>query len=437
MHATRWEFLEAAVVVAFTGSATMALGVPSTGGIPSSGAESGILFEGLIIESRPGVQEATLTQLQDGRYWLLFGEKNRLVGKHSKDQGRSWTETAPVSTAGGSEIPTGREHAHHSMFSLPSGGLGLVYGGPYARVGRDGTVLFRRSGDGGRSWSPPVVVDPYFAVHRNASARVLSTGRIVVPVFRWVSPNPGTDLFWYGGQPFPTSESGSANLAYSWVYYSDDEGQTWHRSLSELLILLNDMQIGAHHFEEPVLEELKDGRLLMYGRTAFGRLYQSLSENGGVSWSVPTPTDLASSYSPCTLVRIPSTGDLLLIWNQISEDEIKAGLVRHRLSCAISRDEGGTWGFRRNLESLDDVISIDAPEDPTRVVRGGPLRQPSDRKRYHRAPGALRVCYPTVVFNENEVAIVYDFGYSAGDPQNRKSATKIKIVTPDWLYGRV
>lgn len=71
------------------------------------------------------------------------------------------------------------------------------------------------------------------------------------------------------------------------------------------------------------------------------------------------------------------------------------------------------------------------------MVRSGPLSQPSDRQRYHRAPGALRVCYPTVVFNEKEVAISYDFGYSAGDPQNRKSATKIKIVTLDWLYRRV
>ncbi len=363
MRETRREFLETAVVVAFGGSTTTALAGPSVGGTAhSSLVESGILFEGLIIESRPGVQEATLTRLQDGRYWLLFGEKNRLVGKHSKDQGRSWTETAPVRAAGGLTIPTERDHAHHSVFNLPSGGLGLVYGGPYARAGRDGTVLFRRSGDGGRSWSTPVAVDPYFAVHRNASARVLSTGRIIVPVFRWISPDPGTNLLWYGGQAFPTSESGSVNLSYSWVYYSDDEGQTWHRSLSELFTLLNEMQIGAQHFEEPVLEELKDGRLLMYGRTSLGRLYQSLSEDGGVSWSTPAPTDLASSYSPCTLIRIPSTGDLLLIWNQTSEEEIKAGLVRHRLTCAVSQNEGRTWGFRRNLESLDEVTSIDRPK---------------------------------------------------------------------------
>src|SRR5205085_12031644 len=32
------------------------------------------LFSGFAIPPRPGVQEATLAKLDDGRYWLLFGE---------------------------------------------------------------------------------------------------------------------------------------------------------------------------------------------------------------------------------------------------------------------------------------------------------------------------------------------------------------------------
>ena len=61
-------------------------------------------------------------------------------------------------------------------------------------------------------------------------------------------------------------------------------------------------------------------------------------------------------------------------------------------------------------------------------------RQPVDRARYTRAPGNLRICYPTVVFHENEVAFTYDYGFGPGEYQ-RRSGTKIKIVSLDWLYG--
>ena len=193
------------------------------------------------------------------------------------------------------------------------------------------------------------------------------------------------------------------------------------------------MQRGAHHFEEPVVEELRDGRILMYGRTALGRFYQSFSSDQGVSWSVPQPTGVAASYAPCTLVRIPSTGDLLLVWNQASPREVELGLSRHRLSCAVSRDEARTWKLHRNLESLDDTVYV-PPPDEAKVTRSSGYRQPSDRKRYFRAPGPLRCAYATVAFLGDEVVFAYDYGYGTGR-LDRAHATKIKIVTRDWLYG--
>src|SRR2546422_3187884 len=68
-------------------------------------AESGVLFEGYAIAPRKGVQEVTLAQLKDGRCWMLFGEKKRLVGKYSNDQGRTWGETSVVKAIDESEIP--------------------------------------------------------------------------------------------------------------------------------------------------------------------------------------------------------------------------------------------------------------------------------------------------------------------------------------------
>src|SRR5207244_13509152 len=85
--------------------------------------------------------------------------------------------------------------------------------------GRDGTLHFRLSADGGVTWSQAVVIDPIFSLCRTSGARVLSNGRIVVPTFNWYSPAAGGD-----------SEESANSICISWVFYSDDEGQSCQRS---------------------------------------------------------------------------------------------------------------------------------------------------------------------------------------------------------------
>ena len=125
-------------------------------------ASGSILFEGLPIPPRNDVQEVTLARLADGRYWLLFGEGHKLVGKLAKDGGRTWGPTQPLRENGGALIATDRDNVHLRLLHLKSKQLGIVYGGPYSRPGRDGTLHFRTSIDGGASWSRPVVIDPIF-----------------------------------------------------------------------------------------------------------------------------------------------------------------------------------------------------------------------------------------------------------------------------------
>ena len=279
--------------------------------------------------------------------------------------------------------------------------------------------------NGGKSWSAATVVDPVFGICRSGAARVLRTGRIVVPTFKWISPAGG-----------PNSEEEANSITYSWIFYSDDEGQTWHRSLSELFVSLDQGRLGSYCFEEPSLEELNDGRVLMYGRTELGHFYQTISTDGGVNWSVPQAAPQAASYTPPFLIRISETTDLLLVWNQVSTDEILAGLARHRLSTAISSDDGVTWQRFRNLESLDDRTRLDAPTGPPQVYRMMNYGYPTnpDPKKYPHAPGCVRICYPTVAFRGNEVAFAYDYGYSGPGDLKNGSTTKIKVVSRDWLY---
>lgn len=389
----------------------------------ASAASGSVLYEGLAIAPRKRVQEAILTKLDDRRTWLLFGSNQLLAGKISTDGGRNWSPEKPLVDTAGALIPTGRDSVHLSLLHLRSGRLGIVYGGPYSRPGRDGTLHFRSSNDGGATWSASTVIDPVFSLCRTSGARVLSNGRIVVPAFNWYSPAAGEN-----------SEEAANSICISWVFYSDDEGVAWHRSLSELFVSLDAGRQGCYSFEEPSLEERADGSLLMFGRTELGQFYQSVSLDKGARWSAPRPVSLAASYTPPMLVRVPGSPDLLLVWNQASAEEITAGLSRHRLSTAISEDGGATWDHFRNLESMDDRVRIEPPTRP-RVLRSkGGYQQPADRTRYPQSPACLRICYPTVVFRGEEVAIAYDYGLGVGEFAS-SHATRLKIVTKGWLYG--
>ena len=163
-----------------------------------------------------------------------------------------------------------------------------------------------------------------------------------------------------------------------------------------------------------------------------------MSNDGGLTWSKPEPTELAASSSPAMLMQIPTTGDLLVVWNQASPDEILAGLARHRLSCAVSSDEGRTWKHHRNLESLDDVAYVEPP--PIQIYQMvnwlDGYQQPIDRGRYHRAPGPVRSTYAAGTFVGEHAVICYDYGWRPDEAAGRMRlfGTKVKVIPIDWFY---
>jgi len=83
---------------------------------------------------------------------------------------------------------------------------------------------------------------------------------------------------------------------------------------------------------------------------------------------------------------------------------------------------------------MDDRTRVEPPLRPEVLRSAEGYRQPPDPSLYPRSPGCLRICYPTVAFSGDEVAIAYDYGYGMGEFANRH-ATRIKIVNRPWLYG--
>jgi len=335
------------------------------------------------------------------------------------------------------------------LVRLRSGVLGMALYSPEE-------FLFHVSRDEGKTWSPgmPVHSGEQDVVLTNDRALVLSNGRIVLPVYtRLEGPKmrvrkPRIKRF---GAEF---DAGWAHwMMYSYVLYSDNEGKTWKRSDNEVFIAVEQGTQDIYNTHEPAVAELADGRLVMFARTNLGRFYRSYSEDKGKTWLEVQPTPLIGPPAPCSLVRIPGTGDLLAVWSQVSAMEVMEGLYRHRLSTAVSSDGGVTWKHFRNLESLDDTAKVD--DAVPWVVLFGPARQPVDRKRYHRAPGPLRASYPTCTFAGGRAIITYGlstlgdkevitrtYGMDYDDvvrklgmgPEAR--ANKVCVMPVDWFYEK-
>ena len=158
---------------------------------------------------------------------------------------------------------------------------------------------------------------------------------------------------------------------YSFNYVSEDGGRTWRRSHGSIVIWKDEGYGGIWPADEPCMVELSNGELMMFFRTTLGRVYTSRSgpvdsaiRGGpwnpdhrdpvkappGFYWENPQPTPLAAAYMPCRMRRIPSTGDLLIVWNQVSADEIRGSYSRCRLLSAVSTDDGKTWQHFRTID---------------------------------------------------------------------------------------
>ena len=392
-------------------------------------------YHGFAVEPKPQVRvEGTLWAGKEGAiYFVNFDVEKHpnpkddygyLTMRESHDKGRTWGDAWGLADKSGKRI----KGFHETVFRLKSGKVGLVYNDsenfPTGIPGRDGGsgIMFRESEDEGRTWTDPVVVYPLHALCCSGYVVVLSNGRIVAPAFRWI-----------GHDPSPESEEFTApTISYSFACVSDDEGKTWRASYSQLII--------SHYrfstdLEEPAVIELTDGRLLMHLRSQVGRPYRSYSTDRGMTWSRPEPLPIAASYAPALLRRVP-TGEILMIWNQSSRGESLMGLDRHRLSCAISREEGETWENFKNLESLDYRTVLEPPPaDRLEIIQrwDEPVGQcqPGDTERYPRAPGVLRICYPDVLFADNEAVVVYDYGL--GTLGKGTFGIKLRVIPVQWF----
>jgi len=252
------------------------------------------------------------------------------------------------------------------------------------------------------------------------------------------------------GQWIPTgAHDFDPQFTASFVCYSDDDGRTWQRNRDGELIILLDWNAVYSHTNEPSVAEVSPGRLLMFMRTALGRVFQAWSQDNGETWTRPQPTSLASSNSPAQIRALP-TGHLLAVWNQESEDEIKRGYTRTRLSSAVSRNGGSVWEFFQNVESLHEATRVEpGPIRPTRPAEFHfePGRPAPEREREHILPAQChgRWSYPSVFVMKDRVLVAHTYSFYEEHPDRAQLVLsrekpgsfnqKLKVLPLTWFYG--
>lgn len=265
----------------------------------------------------PRNSEGDFITLKDGRILYVYSHYTGdsymddapafLAGRYSSDNGKTWTSTDQriVEQEGKLNVMS------VSLLRLKNGEIALFY--LKKDSPEDCMPMVRFSSDEGKTWTAPreCITDRkgYFILH-NDRVLQLKNGRLVFSV---------------------------AFSKKVCSYYSDDNGRTWKSGA----IMSNPDGVVT---QEPGIVELKNGSIMMIMRTDATTQYVSYSHDKGESWSPAQSSNIISaSQSPASIARIPSTGDLLLAWNNNDAKTQPSKAKRTPLNIAVSKDEGKTW----------------------------------------------------------------------------------------------
>jgi sialidase-1 len=285
--------------------------------------------------------EATLIELKDRRLLMIWQEfekgdgdsdffPGRLAAMTSADGGRTWGQRRVLVRPEKDDIKV----FSPSLVRLADGGILFCFMRYHSFAKAQNkyppaSAFAWISHDEGQTFKPLATLWTEQPITLCSSTlKRLSTGRLIIPVNRDLSTKGQPD-HWEAG-----------------AYFSDDGGKSWQACE-------NWVDLPKRGAMEPHIEELKSGKLLMVMRTQLGEVYRSHSADGGKTWSPGESLGIEAPESCPELVRIPTTGDLLLIWNAAKYDPQWASHFGKRtpLSAAISRDGGQTWSKPRHLET--------------------------------------------------------------------------------------
>jgi len=360
-------------------------------------------------EGNPRNGESTMLRLKDGRIMFAYTEYYgddwadhaiaHICACYSTDEGETWTKPT--------EILAKPEEAQNlmspSLARLPDGALGMFYLRKDVQADKGVSCMpwFIRSDDEGETWSEPVVCGMPLGYYCgiNDGALVSKTGRVYMPMsyagarhdsFKSMDPKP------------------EPHVSDIRIAYSDDNGRTWK---AHPAVLTSPFAIDGLY--EPGLFEHEDGTLWMYARTTFGHQYQSLSYDGGETWTPVEPNFRFTT--PDAPMRVKRVGKYVaavynpIPFNCLMEAKEKWGSPKRTPIVVSLCDNDG--------RSLDDPTKTGAHNELADVVNNTYLLEDDMTNSY---------CYPSIV--EVEGGFLVSYYHSDGGDVCLNASKIVKVM---------
>ncbi len=300
-----------------------------------------------------------------GRLWASWigggdNENAFLVVATSDDDGGSWSEPRLVIDAHDESLPMARSVISGVPWLDPQGRLWLFFSQSMGYYdGRMGIWATRCDNPdaGSPEWTQPERIWHGFALNKPT---VLSSGEWMLPAALWPRELMNCSMVESTSEassPFLDSFHELDPYRLGNVLVSSDEGRTWQRRGGATFP-------SAVDFLEQMIVERRNGSLWMIARTLKEGMWQSVSLDGGATWSTGEPW-LPHVNSRHFIRRLPS-GRLLLVKHGVPVNERPPS--RSHLTAYLSDDDGATWKGGLVLDAREGVSYPDGAIAPNGTI---------------------------------------------------------------------
>jgi predicted neuraminidase len=265
-------------------------------------------------------------------------DANLCLLSRSDDGGQTWAQPEVISD------PPGRTRAADpTLWMDPDNRLWLFWNEDHGDREENDLELWAKTstdyeGDS-VAWSEPRILRcnlPHFRTVNRPT--VLDNGEWLMPLMVRTGPREGHAYFHH-----------YHNCA---AMISADRGQTWHAYQTP--------GGPGDWLWEPMVFQRQDGSLVMYVRTQFGRIWQTISTDRGRTWSAPEATAIPNPNTRFWVARLNS-GEIALLNNPNARQGFEN---RDPLALCLSHDDGRTYDKMYYLDGGRPVCYPDAVETP-------------------------------------------------------------------------
>lgn len=371
-------------------------------------------------ENNPRNGEGSMVRLKDGRILFVFTEyvgvsckdhaEAHISACESADEGETWSSPRLLIAK-----PTDCQNIMSpSVFRMGDGALGLVYvrKDAYDDGGMICMPLFVRSEDEGRSWSEPRACgfpSGYYCVI-NGGITVTKSGRIYIPTSYTGRIRDAMHIM--KNPPVP-------HVSDLRIAYSDDHGESWQ--VCEQVI--TSPYKNRYGLFEPGILEHEDGTLWLYARTPFGHQYQSMSYDGGLTWSPIEPN--CRFTTPDAPMRVARLGSLVAaIYNPIG------------YNCLFPETE--SWGSPKRTPiviTFSQKDGRDLNDSAASCVNGGFL-DVAKNTYLLEDDRSNSYCYPTALAVKDGILVSYYHSDGSGECLHACKMIKIAYDEIECLSGK-